>query len=144
MPQFGTIQDGVEYVLRPGGYAVVVDQGLVAIVKTPKGYFLPGGGAESGEALADTAIRETREETGLNITITNEVGTADEFVSSAKYEGHFQKVCTFFSARIISESYEGEADHKLVWTSPDKAIDILTHGSQKWAVAKHFSSTVHV
>jgi 8-oxo-dGTP pyrophosphatase MutT (NUDIX family) len=140
MPSFGTIEPGIEYAPRPGGYAVVVKDGLVAIVKTPRGYFLPGGGADPGEALCNAAIRETKEETGFVINITDEIGTADEFVHSPKYNAYFQKVCTFFAAEVVSRVDEHEPDHKIIWTTPEQAIDLLIHGSQKWAVAKHFAN----
>src|SRR5690349_9892286 len=36
---------------------------------------LPGGGHDVGERIADTAIREVREETGLEVEITRLIGT---------------------------------------------------------------------
>lgn len=35
---------------------------------------LPGGGHEAGESIADTAVRETLEETGVDIEVTGIVG----------------------------------------------------------------------
>jgi ADP-ribose pyrophosphatase YjhB (NUDIX family) len=35
---------------------------------------LPGGGQEIGEYIAETAVRETREETGVDIEVTGPVG----------------------------------------------------------------------
>ena len=45
------------------------DKGEICVVKSEKyGYFqLPGGGVEKGESIIEAAIRETKEETGLNI-----------------------------------------------------------------------------
>ncbi|MEV6832866.1 NUDIX domain-containing protein [Amycolatopsis sp. NPDC051102] len=36
---------------------------------------LPGGGHDVGERIADTAVREVREETGLEVEITRLIGT---------------------------------------------------------------------
>ena len=36
---------------------------------------LPGGGMEMDESLADSVVREVREETGLNVEVTGLVGT---------------------------------------------------------------------
>ncbi len=119
---------------------VVIKEGRVAIVRTPRGYFLPGGGAECGESLAEAAIRETKEKTGLIIEVTGEIGTADEYVHSPGYAEYFQKICTFFSAKPVSIGLEHEADHELVWTATGQAASLLSHASQKWAITKLFDT----
>ena len=57
MRKFGKMVVGQDYVLRPGGYGVVRDDGgLVAIVTTSRGAFLLGGGQESGETPRQAAV----------------------------------------------------------------------------------------
>lgn len=46
---FGEKVSGVEYVSRPGAYFIVFDNEKVALIKTTKGYFLPGGGIDDDE-----------------------------------------------------------------------------------------------
>ena len=61
IPQFGNIEDGVEYQLRAGGYLVVNnDQGHIAVVRSKNGYFLPGGGLEDTENPEEAAIFHQR------------------------------------------------------------------------------------
>ncbi|MBI3170411.1 MAG: NUDIX domain-containing protein [Chloroflexi bacterium] len=42
-------------------------------------WILPSGGVEDGESLAQAAIRETKEETGLDVELTRLVGTYSRF-----------------------------------------------------------------
>ncbi|MER7755728.1 NUDIX domain-containing protein [Kitasatospora sp. NPDC097643] len=64
--------------LVPAASVVVVD-GLGRVLlqrRTDNGMWaLPGGVMELGESIADCGIRETREETGVDISITGLVGT---------------------------------------------------------------------
>lgn len=64
--------------LVPAASVVVVDErGRVLLQRrTDNGMWaLPGGKHEIGESLADCGIRETREETGIEVEITGIVGT---------------------------------------------------------------------
>jgi len=134
---FGKPSPGARYVLRPGGYVVAHDPGAVgaiAVVETPAGCFLPGGGQEAGESAEEAAVRETREECGLAVRLTGPIGTADELVFAAGEATHFQKRCSFFRAEVVRRDDGGEADHRLVWMAPEEAAVRLQHGSQRWAV----------
>ena len=137
IPEFGNKVAGVHYVLRPGAYAVVRnEEGQIAIVRTPKGYFLPGGGQEADESPEQAAIRETREECGLHIEINERLGVADELTFAASKNIYFRKRSTFFTASVIGLEGEGEEDHELLWLSPYAAASRLNHGSQVWAVVR--------
>jgi 8-oxo-dGTP diphosphatase len=135
---FGEIASGVEYVLRPGGYAVICRPGGdIAVVSSPRGHYLPGGGQNPGESPADAAIREASEECGLQIRIRELIGMADQYVFSGEEKAGFQKRCTFFLAEADPEPCGiGEADHVLYWLRPDEAAKCLRHESQRWAVTE--------
>lgn len=55
---------------------VAVDDGRVLMIqRTDNGrWALPGGGQELGESVREAAIRETREETGIDVDVTGVVG----------------------------------------------------------------------
>jgi len=135
IPEFGLAESGVEYVLRPGGYAVIFSAaGDVAVASTPSGLFLPGGGQEVAESPEDAAIRETREECGLHVLIRDRICAADELVFTTDEGVHYRKRCVFFSADLVGETSGSEPDHQLVWLAPAEALAGLRHESQRWAL----------
>lgn len=61
----------------PSANAVVVnDDGAILLIRRSDNdnWALPGGGMDLGESLPDTAVRETAEETGINVEVTGLVG----------------------------------------------------------------------
>jgi ATP adenylyltransferase len=61
--------------LQAGGVVLLPDRGLVALRRGRNGDIaLPKGHVDEGETLAETAIREVREETGINATISGWAG----------------------------------------------------------------------
>lgn len=137
IPEFGLAVAGQTYVLRPGSYGVIRNGvGSIAVVFTPQGVFLPGGGQESDESAEAALIREVAEECGLAIHVMGFVGMADELVFSREEQSYFRKRCSFFTAEAQSgrQPLAGEPDHQLSWLAPDDAASQLSHESQRWAV----------
>jgi 8-oxo-dGTP diphosphatase len=136
IPQFGEMTAGVEYVLRPGGYAVVFDDaGRIAVVETPAIIALPGGGQDPNESPEAAAVREAMEECSLAIRLEAALGTADELTYFDEERRYYRKRCTFFSARALDKGGACEPGYSLHWMTSEEAIGRLDHGSQRWAVA---------
>ena len=136
-PEFGPFDAEAEYILRPGGYAVIFNiYGAVATVSTPRGLFLPGGGQGLAETPEEAAMREAREECGLRISLGARIGVADELVFAVEEGRHFRKRCVFFLAEVTEQLGAGEPDHELIWLAPEVAATRLRHESQRWAVAR--------
>jgi len=74
------IDPHITYVKVGVGVIVVDDNERVLLEKRSDNgmWGLPGGGIEPGEAVCETALREVREETGLDIEITGLVGVYSE------------------------------------------------------------------
>lgn len=55
---------------------IEVEGGIVLIARRnePRGWALPGGFVDEGEWVADAALREAREETGLEVELTDLLG----------------------------------------------------------------------
>jgi 8-oxo-dGTP pyrophosphatase MutT (NUDIX family) len=136
LPEFGRREPGIDYLLRPGGYAVIVRGGELAVVETPSGLFLPGGGCEAGEDAAAAAVREAFEECGLRIELGLPLGVADELVHSRSEARHWRKRCSFFLARATAQEGACEVDHELRWLPRADALERLRDASQRWAVAR--------
>ncbi|HZP83848.1 MAG TPA: NUDIX domain-containing protein [Chthonomonadaceae bacterium] len=138
VPEFGEKAAGQEYRLRPGAYAVLFDtQQRIAILRTARGGFLPGGGSEPGETPEQTLAREVQEECGFAVRILERLGEAIEYVYAAEEAAYFAKRGVFFRAALAGEEGTArEGNSALLWLMPEQAVTALAHGSQVWAVRK--------
>ena len=137
IPQFGTRAPGQHYVSRPSAYVVLRDPSdRIAVVRTPIGVFLPGGGQHPLETPEQAAIRETREECGLVIEIVGRIGVADQYVYSEPEDTFFAKRSTFLRAARVASAPSAEADHTLHWVAERDAEQLLTHPSHRWAITE--------
>lgn len=70
------------------GYALIADPSLEKILmvcnRRPSGlsWSLPGGSREPGETLEETVVRETREETGLDVVVEGIVAVGERLRNS--------------------------------------------------------------
>jgi 4-aminobutyrate aminotransferase-like enzyme len=137
VPQFGIREPRARYIPRPGGYGVIFNEdGRIAVVLTPGGAFLPGGGQEPGESAEHALVREAMEECGLRVSVGRSLGVADELVFFVEERRHYRKRCTFFlaSVRASQTTVPKEVDHELQWLPVKQALSRLSHESQRWAL----------
>jgi 8-oxo-dGTP diphosphatase len=135
-PVFGVRIEAQRYTVRPSVYGVVEDgRGQIAVVRTPQGFTLPGGGIEEGETTEQTAVREALEECGLAVRVGSWAIRAVQFIYSESERTYFEKLSIFVDATVEGVAGPGtEADHELVWMTPEAASEALLAESHRWAV----------
>lgn len=143
VPVFGYPPAEGRAVVRPSAYGLIANLAeRVAVVRTPHGLFLPGGGIESGETPREAIAREVREECGIELSIGSWSVRAIDFVYSEAERTHFEKRSTFVEARSSGNRVaSGELDHQLEWALPADAIANLAHASHRWAVGQWLGRT---
>src|SRR5262249_2725241 len=119
-----------------GGEGVIANsEGLVAVVRGQKGYWLPGGGADPGETSEETVVREVREELGRNIRLLSRIGEAVQFFYPAHDRCWYEMMAVFFRAEFEGEPV-GAGEYELHWLDPDGHSDHFFHTCHAWAVAQ--------
>ncbi|MGD6781689.1 NUDIX hydrolase [Sutcliffiella horikoshii] len=100
---------------------VLNDKNEVLLIKGPRrGWEMPGGQVEEGESLKDAAIRETKEESGIDVEIV-------------KFCGVFQNVSgsicnTLFLARAIGGTPTTSPESLEVGFYPvEQALEMVTY-----------------
>lgn len=138
MKQFGVNEPEKEYVFRPGAYALIQMDELIAVVKSPLGYFLIGGGIETGEQPETCLEREAVEETGFKIEVSEALETVQEYVTVKESSKSYLKEMTAFRASVVNRIQEPiEPDHEMVWLTKEAAIKLLYLDGQRYFVQNY-------
>ncbi|WP_067486582.1 NUDIX domain-containing protein [Actinomadura hibisca] len=103
-------------------------------------YALPGGGMDLGESLPATAVREVREETGLDVEITGLVGMYTDPRHVIEYtNGEVRQqfnIC--FTARIVGGKLRiSDESTDLRFIAPDEIDKLPMHHTQRLRL-QHF------
>jgi 8-oxo-dGTP pyrophosphatase MutT (NUDIX family) len=121
-----------------GGVVIraVDDRIEVALVhrRNPRLWALPKGTPDSGETLEETALRETREETGLEVEIEQPLRSIRYFF--VRGSTRFHKTVHFFLMRAVGGStaaHDAEFD-EVRWMDLPEALAIMTHATERSVV----------
>lgn len=129
--------------------AVVADDGgriLVQRRADSGNWALPGGGMEIDESLADSVIREVKEETGFDVVVTGLVGTyTDPRHIIAYSDGEVRRqfnIC--YTARIIGgELSISDESTEIQFVEPDKLDKLPIHPTQRLRLSHYLENRAH-
>ncbi|MFG1833599.1 NUDIX hydrolase [Micromonospora chersina] len=119
------------------------DQGRVLLIqRTDNGLWaLPGGAQDFGEYIAETAVRETREETGIGIEVTGVVGIYTNPNHVVEYsDGEVrQQFSICFRARYIDGEPRTSAESSEVrWVGQHEMDGLSIHPSMRLRIDRGF------
>ncbi|RSD11532.1 NUDIX hydrolase [Amycolatopsis eburnea] len=110
------------------------DDGRILMIRRTDNdlYSIPGGQLELGETLAQAAVREVQEETGVTCTVLAVIGLYSNPNHVIAYDdGEVrQEFSICFRASPTGGSLRGsEESREVQWVSPDKIDDLNIHDS---------------
>jgi 8-oxo-dGTP diphosphatase len=115
---------GEDGVIRASGGLIVRD-GRVVVVHRPKydDWSLPKGKANAGESDEECALREIEEETGLRVTLGEELAPTTYFDA----QGRPKRVRWWRMTPISGEFTPTKEVDELRWLTPDEARSLLSY-----------------
>jgi 8-oxo-dGTP pyrophosphatase MutT (NUDIX family) len=121
-----------------GGAVYRIVDGRIQIVlahrRTPPLWALPKGTPDAGETIEETAIRETREETGLEVEIERPLSAIRYFF--VRGSTRFHKTVHFFLMRAAggsTDAHDAEFD-EVRWMDLSEALAVMTHATERSVV----------
>ncbi|PFA62819.1 ADP-ribose pyrophosphatase [Bacillus sp. AFS015802] len=102
---------------------VINDQQEILLIKGPRrGWEMPGGQVEEGESLKDAAIRETKEESGIEVEIVSFCGV---------FQNVKRSICnTLFLAKPVGGEPTTSLESLEVAFFPiEEALELVTHSN---------------
>jgi 8-oxo-dGTP pyrophosphatase MutT (NUDIX family) len=129
----------------PSASAIVTDEhGRILLVKRRDNtlWALPGGGHDIGESIEQTAIREVKEETGLDVEVTRLVGIYTNPAHVVAFtDGEVRQQ---FSLCFITKLRGGELaiDHEstdIAWSEPADIEQLDMHPSMRLRIQHYLN-----
>ncbi len=124
-------------VVPSANVVVVNDAGEILLIRRTDNdnWALPGGAMDLGESLPDAAVRETAEETGVQVELTGLVGVYTDprhvilYTSNGEVRQEFSVV---FTARPVGgEPTPSDESREVQWVDPDMIDELQMDRSMR-------------
>ena len=128
---------GVVYRANPSGQLEVAICGL----RNPENWRLPKGTPDPGETVIQTALREVREETGLDVVSDDYIDSIEYWFVRAQDGKRCHKIVHFYLMKPVGGDLSRH-DHEfdiVKWAPVEDACDSLTYESEVDIVRKGVS-----
>ena len=126
-----------------GAYILDKDDKLL-LVKSPKWgeeWMVPGGHVELGETVLDCAVREVKEEVGLDVKPEGVLVIAEDiFPKDFHRKAHFiymETICRVLEGSTIQLDGTEIIDYN--WFDPEEAVNIVSEPVIKRTISKYIS-----
>ena len=126
----------VEYPVSDGGVVHAIHGGAVKFVlcgrRKPQTWSLPKGTPEFGESIEQTALREVREETGLQVALQNPLGAIKYWFVRSSDGVRCRKTVHFYLMSPTggsTDSHDPEFDD-VRWFPAAEALHLLTYSNE--------------
>ena len=94
---------------------------------------LPKGAQEPGESVGQTALREVREETGLEAALVGPLDTIDYWFVWAPEQTRYHKFVHYFLMRAVGGDF-ADHDHEMedaAWFEPARAREQMSFANER-------------
>ena len=123
------------YPVRLAAYGLLMKKDQIAIIKTPRGLFLPGGGIEKGESQEACIVREFKEELGMTVVVEAYVTTTKLTNTTPSRAYPIEMIGHCWRVKDMNEPVVAiEEDHQLVWLTIAEASRSLKLVHQAWVM----------
>lgn len=111
------------------GTIIIENNKVLLIQQTDNAWGFPKGHVENNEKEQETAIRETKEETNLDVEIISN----KKYIINYKINNEIDKEVIFFLAKKTSDKIKKQDEEikNIKWVDLTKAFDIITYENTK-------------
>ena len=109
---------------------IIIEKGKVLLIQQTKGHWgFPKGHMELGETEIETAKREVKEETNIDVEINENKRYVMEYFTD---KGNFKQVVLFIARKTSgNEKYQESEIKTMKWMTYEEAIDTITYDNAR-------------